>query len=168
MRENKRDAVRLQDLSRSVLSNATDLSSLSFPPFRFRLFTMSTTYAEKPEKELETGSTERQDASTAGEEEIDEDGDSPKAPDGGLQAWLCAAGAFCVFFAGLGFVNSNGIFIEYYLSHQLNHRTADDVAWIGSLSNFIQFGSGVIGGPMFDRYGAWVRIPSPRLQYVSL
>jgi hypothetical protein len=120
------------------------------------------TYAEKPEKELETGSTERQDASTAEEEEI-EDG-SPKAPDGGLQAWLCAAGAFCVFFAGLGFVNSNGIFIEYYLSHQLSHRTADDVAWIGSLSNFIQFGSGVIGGPMFDRYGAWVRtlsLPSP-------
>lgn len=78
------------------------------------------------------------------------------APDGGLEAWLVAAGAFCVFFAGLGFVNSNGVFIEYYLSHQLSHRSADDVSWIASLSTFIQFASGLVGGPLFDRYGAWV------------
>lgn len=81
-----------------------------------------------------------------------------KAPDGGRQAWLVAAGACCVFFAGLGFANSTGVFMEYYLKHQLRDETADKVAWIGSLSSFIQFGSGVVGGPMFDRYGAWVRL----------
>lgn len=106
------------------------------------------------EKELEASSLERQ-ASPKHDSasNVDDDG-GPKSPDGGLQAWLCAGGAFCVFFAGLGFVNSNGVFIEYYLSHQLKNRSANDVAWIGSLGNFIQFGSGVIGGPLFDRFGA--------------
>lgn len=109
------------------------------------------------EKELETGSaTDRQDGTELEQDSASTLNDGPKAPDGGLKAWLCALGAFCVFFAGLGFVNSNGIFIEYYLSHQLKDRSADDVAWIGSLSNFIQFGSGIVGGPLFDRYGAWV------------
>lgn len=86
--------------------------------------------------------------------------DSHEIPDGGLEAWLVAAGACCVFFAGLGFVNSNGVFIEYYISHQLKDHPADDIAWIGSLSTFIQFSSGIIGGPLFDRYGAWVRSTS--------
>lgn len=79
-----------------------------------------------------------------------------KAPDGGLKAWLVAAGAGCVFFAGLGFTNSNGIFLEYYAKHQLTDQSADNIAWIGSLSTFIQFGSGMIGGPLFDRFGSWV------------
>jgi hypothetical protein len=79
-----------------------------------------------------------------------------KAPDGGLRAWLTTAGAACTFFAALGFANSFGVFEEYYLSHQLKDQSADKVAWIGSLSAFIQFASGAVGGPLFDRYGPWV------------
>jgi hypothetical protein len=86
--------------------------------------------------------------------------ESSGVPDGGLEAWLVAAGAGCIFFAGLGFINSTGVFIEHYISHQLRGRSADDIAWIASLSSFLQFASGLVGGPLFDRYGAWVRFAS--------
>lgn len=78
------------------------------------------------------------------------------APDGGLRAWLVALGAASIFFCCMGFSNSFGTFTEYYLTHQLSHRSPDDVAWIGSLSAFLQFFVGMIGGPMFDRYGSKV------------
>jgi len=84
------------------------------------------------------------------------DGYGP-APDGGLRAWLVAAGAACIFFSCLGFMNAFGVFQEYYMRHQLSDKTPDDIAWIGSFMAFIQFATGAIGGPMFDRYGAWVR-----------
>lgn len=81
----------------------------------------------------------------------------PAAPDGGLRAWLAAAGGSCIFFSALGFANAFGVFEEYYLSHQLIGKSADDVAWIGSLASCLQFLAGAVGGPLFDRYGAWVR-----------
>lgn len=75
------------------------------------------------------------------------------APDGGVTAWLVAAGGCTVFFCCLGFTNAFGAFEEYYLSHQLSERTPDDVAWIGSLAAFLQFATGMIAGPIFDRFG---------------
>ncbi|KAJ5510037.1 hypothetical protein LT330_007088 [Penicillium expansum] len=94
--------------------------------------------------------------------------DSDRAPDGGLRAWLTTAGAACTFFAALGFANSFGIFEEYYLSHQLKDQSADKVAWIGSLSAFLQLATGAVGGPLFDRYGAWVIRPAAILYVFSL
>ncbi|KAH6886287.1 major facilitator superfamily domain-containing protein [Thelonectria olida] len=82
------------------------------------------------------------------------------APDGGIVAWLVATGAAFVFFCGLGFANSFGIFQQYYMSHQLQGDSEDKVAWIGSLSAFLQFAVGAVAGPLFDRYGAWVVRPS--------
>lgn len=80
--------------------------------------------------------------------------DMSKAPDGGLEAWLVAAGAFCVFFCCLGFSNSFGVLADYYIQHQLRGDSPSKIAWIGSLGVFLQFFSGMIGGPLFDRYGA--------------
>lgn len=80
------------------------------------------------------------------------------APDGGLEAWLVAAGGSALFFCCLGFSNSFGALAEYYLTHQLVNESPDNVAWIGSLSLFLQFAAGMVGGPMFDRFGAWVCI----------
>ncbi|KAJ5375966.1 hypothetical protein N7509_012852 [Penicillium cosmopolitanum] len=77
-------------------------------------------------------------------------------PDGGIKAWLVAAGAACIFFSALGFANSFGVFVEYYLSHQLKGQSPDKVAWIGSVAVFTQFAAGADGGPLFDRCGAWV------------
>jgi hypothetical protein len=87
------------------------------------------------------------------EKDLDEFG---PAPDGGLQAWLNAAGGFCIFFCCLGFTSCFGVLQEYYSTHQLKDRTLDEIAWIGSIGSFIQFAGGCIGGPMFDRYGPWV------------
>ena len=79
------------------------------------------------------------------------------APDGGAVAWLVVTGGFSLFFCCLGFSNSFGEFAEYYLSHQLSGEPPGNIAWIGSLSAFLQFFSGMLGGPLFDRFGAWVR-----------
>jgi hypothetical protein len=81
--------------------------------------------------------------------------DFGEAPDGGSRAWLVAAGGACIFFSCLGFSNSFGVFQEYYTTHQLRDEQPDKIAWIGSLSAFIQFAAGAIGGPLFDRFGAW-------------
>lgn len=78
------------------------------------------------------------------------------APDGGPQAWLNAFGGFCIFFGCLGFTSCFGVLQEYYSSHILQHKSPSEIAWIGSLSSFIQFGGGAVGGPMFDRYGVKV------------
>ncbi|CAI9628254.1 unnamed protein product [Alternaria burnsii] len=77
------------------------------------------------------------------------------APDGGLTAWLNAFGGFCIFFCCLGFTSCFGVLQQYYSTHQLKDHSMDQIAWIGSLASFIQFAGGAIGGPMFDRYGAW-------------
>lgn len=78
------------------------------------------------------------------------------APDGGTEAWLNALGGFCIFFGCLGFTSCFGVLQEYYSTHQLRHLSPSQVSWIGSLSSFIQFGGGMAGGPVFDRYGIWV------------
>ncbi|KAH8689997.1 major facilitator superfamily domain-containing protein [Talaromyces proteolyticus] len=82
------------------------------------------------------------------------------APDGGMRAWLVVAGGAGIYFCCMGFTNSFGEFVQYYLSHQLRDRSADEVAWIGSLSAFLQFSIGVLAGPLFDRFGAWILRPA--------
>ncbi|RGP58952.1 riboflavin transporter mch5 [Fusarium sporotrichioides] len=88
------------------------------------------------------------------------DAEITPAPDGGTQAWLVAAGAACIFFSCLGFANSFGVLQEYYMTHQLRGHSADAIAWIGSVSTFIQFAAGALSGPLFDRYGSWVIRPA--------
>ncbi len=105
--------------------------------------------AEKPPAR---GSSElRQPDVTSDDDAVD------KAPDGGLEAWLVAAGAFCIFFCCLGFSNSFGVMADYYYTHQLRGVAVSKIAWIGSLSVFLQFFSGMLAGPLFDQYGAKAR-----------
>lgn len=97
------------------------------------------------------------DREKAGDENVAPFGE---APDGGVRAWLVTAGAASIFFCCLGIVNSFGIFEQYYLTHQLSDKSPEQVAWIGSLTSFLQLSFGAIGGPLFDRYGEWVSDPS--------
>ncbi|KAF5560621.1 riboflavin transporter MCH5 [Fusarium phyllophilum] len=92
--------------------------------------------------------------------------DPSPAPDGGLQAWLVAAGSACIFFSCLGFANSFGVLQEYYMTHQLQGHSEDAIAWIGSISTFIQFAVGALSGPMFDRYGSWVLRPAAVMYFM--
>ncbi|KAK5655127.1 hypothetical protein OQA88_6026 [Cercophora sp. LCS_1] len=84
----------------------------------------------------------------------------PDFPEGGTQAWLCAAGTAGILFCTLGYSNSFGVFQAYYHEHQLKDHSPDDISWIGSMQVFLVFALGVIGGPIFDRYGAWVIRPA--------
>lgn len=77
-------------------------------------------------------------------------------PEGGTRAWLVAAGTAGILFCSLGYTNSFGVFQAYYMRNQLRDHTPDDISWIGSIQAFLVFASGAIGGPVFDRYGAWV------------
>lgn len=88
---------------------------------------------------------------------------SDEAPEGGSRAWLVAAGGFALFFCCLGFSNSFGVFEEYYASHQMRGESPDKIAWIGSLSAFLQFAAGSVGGPLFDRFGEWVDSSVPHM-----
>ncbi|KAL2155412.1 hypothetical protein VTH82DRAFT_154 [Thermothelomyces myriococcoides] len=92
----------------------------------------------------------------------------PPAPDGGARAWLVVAGAACIFFSCLGFMNSFGVFQAYYMSHQLRDHSADAISWIGSLMAFIQFAGGALTGPLFDRFGPWVIRPGAVLYVFAL
>lgn len=83
-------------------------------------------------------------------------------PDGGARAWLVAAGAATAFFCTLGFTNSFGVFQAYYQFHQMPNEPADNIAWIGGIQAFLIFAVGSVAGPLFDRYGTWVRtLPLP-------
>jgi hypothetical protein len=97
---------------------------------------------------------------TSNEVPTDEDNFGP-APDGGTQAWLTALGGFSIFFGCLGFTSCFGVLQEYYSTHQLKDRSPSEIAWIGSVSSFIQFSGGAVGGPMFDRFGIKVRYNNP-------
>ncbi|KAF7595514.1 hypothetical protein BBP40_005850 [Aspergillus hancockii] len=77
--------------------------------------------------------------------------DSP--PDGGFIAWSVVAGAWCTSFCSFGWVNSVGIFQEYYKRNILKQYSASTVSWIPSLQIFFMLGSGPIIGFLYDRYG---------------
>ncbi|KAK3933777.1 monocarboxylate permease-like protein [Diplogelasinospora grovesii] len=89
-----------------------------------------------------------------------DDPDFGPAPEGGTRAWLVAGGSACIFFCTLGFASSFGTFQEYYMTHQLQAESASKISWIGSLESFLQFFAGMVGGPLFDRFGAKVIRPA--------
>lgn len=87
---------------------------------------------------------------------------SAPVPDGGLRAWLVAVGASLIFFSALGYGNSYGVFQAHYMRHQLSNKSPDSIAWIGSITTFLQLLAGGLGGPLFDRFGTtWVRRALP-------
>ncbi|RMZ91600.1 hypothetical protein DV736_g1193, partial [Chaetothyriales sp. CBS 134916] len=91
----------------------------------------------------------------------------PESSVKGTRRGLLMSGS-AVCFCCLGFPNSFGAFEEYYLSHQLRGKSPDDIAWIGSLSAFLQFFAGMLGGPLFDRFGAWIIRPAAILYIFAM
>lgn len=55
------------------------------------------------------------------------------------------------------------VYQDYYLTHQLSDYSSSAIAWIGSVQVFLQYGGGLLGGPLFDRYGAKVSVSASPL-----
>jgi len=106
-------------------------------------------------------------------------GGQPPFPEGGVRAWSVAIGCAGVLFSTFGYVNAFGygpsmrthksqtnqssVFQEYYQTHQLIHETPSTISWIGSLQTFFLFGGSLVGGPLFDRFGAKVYLSRPNI-----
>lgn len=105
------------------------------------------------------------------------------APEGGLEAWLCVAGAWLILFTQVSDlkpywmkltlrslewvspmvvastcltipVTSFGQFESYYLDNQLSSYPKQTVSWIGSLQTFFTFVGSLPAGRYFDAHGA--------------
>lgn len=99
--------------------------------------------------------------SVVAEADLEKNGLTPKPqgvapadfPDGGTEAWLVVFGAWCGLFCSFGWLNSIGVFQEYYQFNQLSHYSPSTIAWIPSMELFIMFFAGPIAGKLFDNYG---------------
>ena len=69
------------------------------------------------------------------------------------QAWFVIGGASTCLFCTVGFMNSFGIFQEYYTTHQLAQSSQSTIAWLGATSVFFLFSISVISGAMLDMFG---------------
>jgi hypothetical protein len=76
-----------------------------------------------------------------------------KPPDGGLAAWSVILGVWCCSFCSYGWMNSIGIFQEYYQDHLLLGYSASTISWIPSLEVFLMTAMGPLVGLVYDRYG---------------
>ncbi|KAK6540615.1 hypothetical protein TWF694_008010 [Orbilia ellipsospora] len=137
--------------------------------------TLNNTPQARSEKDLDNSDIKREEAEegTMVEQANDTEKQAPPPavtfPDGGLQAWLVVLGAAIALFCSFGYVNAFGVYEAYYLSVLLPTRTPDDIAWIGSIQICFIFGSGLVAGSVFDRYGARIiLIPASILLVTSV
>ncbi|KAK6502089.1 hypothetical protein TWF481_009898 [Arthrobotrys musiformis] len=130
--------------------------------------------SEKDLANLAAGNSDIEEGTiVGGDSTIDAEKQEPPSeitfPDGGLKAWLTVLGAAISMFCSFGYVNAFGVYESYYLSVILKNKTADDIAWIGSIQIAFIFGSGLFAGSVFDRYGARIIIiPSSILLVASI
>ncbi|KAH8658511.1 major facilitator superfamily transporter [Xylariales sp. PMI_506] len=75
------------------------------------------------------------------------------APDGGRSAWLVVFGVWCTSFCSFGWLNSVGVFQEYYESDLLSGYSPSTVSWIPSLQIFFMMVLGPFVGAVYDHFG---------------
>ncbi|GFF57491.1 riboflavin transporter MCH5 [Aspergillus udagawae] len=69
------------------------------------------------------------------------------------RANLTILGSFMGLFCTVGFLNSFGVFEEYYAKNQLADKSESTIAWLGALSIFFVFSVSVVSGPLLDAFG---------------
>ncbi|KAK0706285.1 major facilitator superfamily domain-containing protein [Lasiosphaeria miniovina] len=74
-------------------------------------------------------------------------------PDGGAAAWLVVLGGWCCSFNSMGWMNSVGVFQQYYENGPLEDYDSSTISWIPSLELFFLFFLGPVVGILFDKYG---------------
>lgn len=73
-----------------------------------------------------------------------------EAPDGGLKAWSVIVAAVLTTFCTFGYVNTWGIFQDYYERVLLPDQSPSAIAWIGSVQYTLIFLPGLVTGRLFD------------------
>ncbi|OGM42378.1 MFS monocarboxylate transporter [Aspergillus bombycis] len=69
------------------------------------------------------------------------------------QACLTILGSFTGLFCTVGFMNSFGVFQEYYGKGQLADKSESTIAWLGAISIFCIFFISVFSGQLLDMFG---------------
>ncbi|KAI6036000.1 MFS general substrate transporter [Pisolithus microcarpus] len=73
-----------------------------------------------------------------------------EAPDGGLKAWSVIVASMLTTFCTFGYVNTWGIFQDYYERVLLPDKSPSTIAWIGSVQYTFIFLPGLVTGRLFD------------------
>lgn len=74
-------------------------------------------------------------------------------PEGGIAAWTVVLGSWCSMTAGLGIVNSTGVFQAYVSNTILESTSENDVSWLFGIYVFLSYFCSVQIGPIFDVRG---------------
>jgi MFS family permease len=101
---------------------------------------------ESPKSVTATGDEENQSIASHNNEEV-------TYPEGGLAAWSVVLGSFMGLVAGLGMMNTVGIYHAYIAEHQLADYSESSISWIFSMYVFLSFFCGLQIGPIFDAHG---------------
>jgi MFS family permease len=89
--------------------------------------------------------------------------------DGGLRAWLAISGAFFVWFNSWGAINAYGVYQATYQLDLLSSYSASDIAWIGSVQNFLVLFVGFLSGPLYDDgYGSYLLVAGGLLNVLGM
>ncbi|KAL9082942.1 MAG: hypothetical protein Q9165_008723 [Trypethelium subeluteriae] len=89
--------------------------------------------------------------------------------DGGFHAWLVCFGVWCAFTSSFGWLNSVGVFQDYYQKHFLQNYSNLDISWISSVQVFMIFSGGIVFGKLFDDNGPrWLLVVGTFLQVFGL
>lgn len=70
--------------------------------------------------------------------------------DGGLKAWSTLAGAYIIVFCTSGYVNSFGVYEDFYVREFLTSFSTSQISWIGSAQTFCLFSIGIFSGYAMD------------------
>jgi hypothetical protein len=74
-------------------------------------------------------------------------------PEGGIAAWTVVLGSWCSMTAGLGIVNSTGVFQAYISNTILESTSENAVSWLFGIYVFLSYFCSVQIGPIFDARG---------------
>ncbi|KAK7915045.1 major facilitator superfamily transporter [Apiospora marii] len=108
--------------------------------------------------EKEAGGPPNNEGPTSSSVESSDVEDEDETPDGGAKAWLMILGAWCCSFCSYGWLNSVGIFQQYYETGPLSDYSPSTIAWITSLQIFFLSFLGPVIGRLNDTYGPRVLV----------
>ncbi|KAI0047511.1 MFS general substrate transporter [Auriscalpium vulgare] len=74
----------------------------------------------------------------------------PQIPDGGAQAWMTLIGAYLVVFSASGYINSFGVYEDFYVREYLSSHSSSSISWIGGAQTCCLFSVGIFSGYAMD------------------